>query len=44
MLGSRLQETTADLNRLRDIENYQVPEFPAAHSELSRPAGRAPAD
>ena len=25
MLGSRLQETTADLSRLRDIENYPAP-------------------
>jgi NHLM bacteriocin system ABC transporter peptidase/ATP-binding protein len=37
MLGSRLQETTADLNRLRDIENYPVPEPPAADAELLAP-------
>jgi NHLM bacteriocin system ABC transporter peptidase/ATP-binding protein len=28
MLGSRLQETTADLSRLRDIENYPAPAPP----------------
>ena len=30
MLGARLQETTADLARLRDVENYPVPPAPVA--------------
>jgi NHLM bacteriocin system ABC transporter peptidase/ATP-binding protein len=30
MLGARLQETTADLSRLRDVENYQPPRAAAA--------------
>jgi NHLM bacteriocin system ABC transporter peptidase/ATP-binding protein len=29
VLGSRLQETSADLSRLRDVENYQAPPVPA---------------
>jgi NHLM bacteriocin system ABC transporter peptidase/ATP-binding protein len=28
VLGTRLQETTADLNRLRDVENYPIPPAP----------------
>jgi NHLM bacteriocin system ABC transporter peptidase/ATP-binding protein len=30
MLGARLQETTADLSRLRDVENYKPPRAGAA--------------
>jgi NHLM bacteriocin system ABC transporter peptidase/ATP-binding protein len=32
ILGSRLQETTADLSRLRDIENYPGAPVPSAHA------------
>jgi NHLM bacteriocin system ABC transporter peptidase/ATP-binding protein len=39
MLGARLQETTADLSRLRDVENYQPPRAGAAP-----PAPLAPLD
>jgi NHLM bacteriocin system ABC transporter peptidase/ATP-binding protein len=39
MLGARLQETTADLGRLRDVENYQPPRAGAA-----TPAPLAPLD
>lgn len=39
VLGSRLQETSADLSRLRDVENYPVPPVPA-----SRVAPAAPLD
>jgi NHLM bacteriocin system ABC transporter peptidase/ATP-binding protein len=37
MLGSRLQETTADLSRLRDIENYPAPAPPSARAALMTP-------
>jgi NHLM bacteriocin system ABC transporter peptidase/ATP-binding protein len=37
VLGSRLQETTADLNRLRDVENYPVPSSPDALAEALAP-------
>jgi hypothetical protein len=30
VLGSRLQETSADLSRLRDVENYPVPPVPVS--------------
>jgi NHLM bacteriocin system ABC transporter peptidase/ATP-binding protein len=32
VLGSRLQETSADLSRLRDVENYPVPPDPAGRT------------
>jgi NHLM bacteriocin system ABC transporter peptidase/ATP-binding protein len=37
MLGSRLQETTADLSRLRDIENYPAPAVPNGGVALRAP-------
>jgi NHLM bacteriocin system ABC transporter peptidase/ATP-binding protein len=37
LLGSRLQETTADLSRLRDIENYPAPAVPAGGAALRAP-------
>lgn len=37
MLGSRLQETTADLSRLRDIENYPAPAIPNGGAALRAP-------
>jgi ABC-type bacteriocin/lantibiotic exporter with double-glycine peptidase domain len=37
LLGSRLQETSADLSRLRDIENYPAPPAPDAHAALLAP-------
>jgi NHLM bacteriocin system ABC transporter peptidase/ATP-binding protein len=37
MLGSRLQETTADLSRLRDIENYPAPVIPNGGAALRAP-------
>jgi NHLM bacteriocin system ABC transporter peptidase/ATP-binding protein len=37
MLGSRIQETTADLSRLRDIENYPAPTVPGARAALLAP-------
>ncbi len=37
VLGSRLQETTADLSRLRDIENYPAPVVPDGHPALLAP-------
>jgi NHLM bacteriocin system ABC transporter peptidase/ATP-binding protein len=37
MLGSRLQETTADLSRLRDIENYPAPAVPNGGAALRTP-------
>ncbi len=39
VLGSRLQETSADLSRLRDVENYPAPPVP-----VSRVAPVAPPD
>jgi NHLM bacteriocin system ABC transporter peptidase/ATP-binding protein len=39
VLGSRLQETSADLSRLRDVENYPAPPVP-----VSRVAPVAPLD
>jgi NHLM bacteriocin system ABC transporter peptidase/ATP-binding protein len=37
LLGSRLQETTADLSRLRDIENYPAPALPDGGPALRAP-------
>jgi NHLM bacteriocin system ABC transporter peptidase/ATP-binding protein len=37
LLGSRLQETTADLSRLRDIENYPAPAIPNGGAALRAP-------
>jgi NHLM bacteriocin system ABC transporter peptidase/ATP-binding protein len=37
MLGSRIQETTADLSRLRDIENYPAPAVPDTSAALLAP-------
>lgn len=37
LLGSRLQETTADLSRLRDIENYPAPAIPNGGVALRAP-------
>jgi NHLM bacteriocin system ABC transporter peptidase/ATP-binding protein len=37
LLGSRLQETTADLSRLRDIENYPAPAVPDGGAALRAP-------
>jgi NHLM bacteriocin system ABC transporter peptidase/ATP-binding protein len=37
LLGSRLQETSADLSRLRDIENYPAPPPPDARAALLAP-------
>lgn len=37
ILGSRLQETTADLSRLRDIENYPAAAVPGAQAALLTP-------
>ncbi len=38
-LGTRLQETSADLTRLRDVENYPAPPPPGGGAPLAPPNG-----
>lgn len=41
MLGPRIQETTADLSRVRDTENYPAPAVPGARAALLALAAQA---